>query len=345
MLCRNAVTDLTKKRERERLPARPDPYWQRLYKGAYLGFLRGPDTWRARYRGRDKKQQFKPLGEAIDYDEAKRRAEAWLEQISGSTVRTVKRGTVREALADYLADLRRHGRADAAAEAGWRFKTTLYKDPDAPSEKDDPLADVELESATQDDFQDWRDRLMAGRQARTVNRYVRAAVAGLNRAVELGHIGNPATWTLKELADDVSEEGDTAVFLSAEQRAGLIAAASPETAAFLRGLELSGARPKELANANVGDFDGESLRLAHKKGRPPKLRMRRTVLSEDGVAFFAKQARDKLPGAPLFTEDGKQRWRRAESSPCRGPPCFAPRSPLALADTRRDAASAASRPR
>jgi hypothetical protein len=37
----------------------------------------------------------------------------------------------------------------------------------------------------------------------------------------------------------------------------LITSASPEAADFLRGLELSGARPKELAEAAVADFDGE----------------------------------------------------------------------------------------
>jgi len=48
-------------------------------------------------------------------------------------------------------------------------------------------------------------------------------------------------------------------------------------AAFASRLELSGARPKELAEAVVSDFDGERLRLSHRKGRPPKLRSRCTV--------------------------------------------------------------------
>ena len=48
-------------------------------------------------------------------------------------------------------------------------------------------------------------------------------------------------------------------------------------AAFLQGLELTGARPKELAEAEAADFDGQALRLVHRKGRPPKLRIRYTV--------------------------------------------------------------------
>ena len=79
-----------------------------------MGFRRGPDTWMARYRGRDRKQQWHPLGEVIEYDEAKRRAEAWISQMVGAAVRATKRSTVKAALEAYLADLRLHGRADAA---------------------------------------------------------------------------------------------------------------------------------------------------------------------------------------------------------------------------------------
>jgi hypothetical protein len=111
------MTDLSRKRERDRLAVRREPYWMRLGEGAHLGFRRGPDTWLARYRDREKHRQFFPLGEGLDYDEAKRRAEEWLSQLAGSAVRAVKRDTVKAALESYLADLRRHGRNDAAKEA------------------------------------------------------------------------------------------------------------------------------------------------------------------------------------------------------------------------------------
>lgn len=111
------MMDLSRKRSRITLPLRRDPYWQRLAAGAYLGFRRGPDTWHARFRGRDKKQQYQPLGEALEYDEAKRRAEEWLAQLTGSPVRAIKRGTVLAALDSYLSDLRRHDRSGAATKA------------------------------------------------------------------------------------------------------------------------------------------------------------------------------------------------------------------------------------
>ena len=295
------MADLSRKRDRDRLPIRREPYWQRLTKGAALGFRRGPDTWVARFRARDGKHLYRSLGESLEFDEAKRRGETWLSQLVGSAVRSVKRSTVREALEAYLADLRRHGRPDSAREAEGRFKTLVYGD---------PVADLDLEGVTRDDFLEWRDRLLGGRQARTVNRNVRAVVAALNYAMELGYVGNPAAWKLKALSDDIEESGETAVFLDAGQRKALIMSASPAAARFLRGLELTGARPKELAAAVVADFDGQTLRLAHRKGRPAKLRTRHVVLAEEAIEFFNKQSKDKLPGAPLFTEDGETRWRR-----------------------------------
>jgi integrase len=299
--------DLSRKRERDRLTPRPDCYWQRLAEGAYLGFRRGPDTWHARFRSRDGKQRYQPLGEALEYDAAKERAEAWLSQLAGSPVRSAKRDTVLAALESYVADLRRHSRGDAAKKAEGEFKTALGFDRKSKGYSD-PLASLQLEDATRDDFADWRDRLVPGRLARTVNRYVRAVTAGLNRAYQLGHVGNPASWRMQALSDD--EETETAVFLTPIQRKGLIGAASANAAAFLRGLELSGARPKELAEAAVSDFDGERLKLSHRKGRPPKLRSRYVVLDIDGVAFFKSQADGKSPSDRLFTPADGKFWRR-----------------------------------
>lgn len=299
--------DLSRTRLRDQLKPRREPYWQRLAAGAYLGFRRGPNTWLARFRGRDKKQQYQSLGEALEFDEAKARAEEWLAQLKGSPVRAVKRGTVIAALETYLTDLQRHGRTDTAKKADGQFRTALGFDRKN-QRYEDPLAGLKLEIMTKDDFLDWRDRLRSGRLPRTVNRFVRAVTAGLNRAHSLGHVGNPAAWRIEGLADD--DQSDTAIFLTPAQRKGLINAASPEAASFLRGLEYSGARPKELATATAADFDGQRLTLSHRKGRPPKLRSRSVVLDKRGVEFFNSQAKGKSLTDLLFTAAGEKAWRR-----------------------------------
>lgn len=284
------------------LPARREPHWQRLGKGAYLGFRRGPDTWIARYRARDGRQHYHPLGDLEEFDAAKRAAEAWLGQLSRVPGRTARRGTVGMALEAYIADLKRHRRTDAAKENEVRFSRIIAKD---------VIGELALEDATRDDFLEWRERISAGLLPRTVNRNVAAVVAGLNRAHRaLGFVGNADAWRLDRLADDVEDEGDTAIFLSPAQRAAIIEKAVPRAADFLRALQFTGARPKELAAAKVEDFDGQTVRLAHRKGRPAKLRTRRTVLSDAGVRFFANLAAGKAEGALLLTVDGEQAWKR-----------------------------------
>lgn len=299
------MPDLSRKRDRERLAVRDWPYTQRLSQGAYLTYRRGFDrnTWGVRYRdgaGKQNPTTF-PEVDPDDYDEAKRRAEDWLKQMTGTAVRAAKRADIKAGLEAYLADLRRQGRFDAATGAEWRFKKYVWSD---------PLASVELEKATRDDFSEWRDRHREGRAARTIERQFRSIKAGLNKALKLGYVGNPSAWDLEALQDDVDDSGETAVFLSPDQRKALIAAAEPAAGTFLRALELTGARPHEMSKARVSDFDGERLRLAHRKGKPPKLRVRYVQLDVDGLAFFRDQCKDRLQNAWIFTEDGEQQWRR-----------------------------------
>ncbi len=301
------MPDLSRKKDRMALPQRREPHWQKLAKGAALGFRRGPNTWLVRYippstrKGATRQWQALDRIAADDFGGAKRAAEEWLEQIAGSGVRSAKRSTVEAALRAYLADLRRHGRADTAREAEGRFKTCVWRD---------PIASLPFEDVTREDVAEWRERVLKGRKARTVARYYRALRAAANAALALGYVGNEAAWKLRPLVDADGDEGETAVFLNPAQRRAIVGAAALEAGDFLRGLELTGARPMELAAAIVSDFDGSTLRLAHKKGRPPKLRVRRVVLSAAGIELFKRRARDKLPGAHLFTEDGAQPWRR-----------------------------------
>ena len=78
-----ALPELSRKRERDRLLIRREPYWQRLSKGAALGFRRGPDTWVERFRDREGKHQYESFGESLEFHEAKRRAGWWLAQLAG----------------------------------------------------------------------------------------------------------------------------------------------------------------------------------------------------------------------------------------------------------------------
>ncbi len=278
----------------------------RLHKGCYLGFRRGPDTWIARYTTRDAGSNYVYQYSALDahtYDSAKDDAENWFAKMGSSAARIVIRGSVRNALETYSEYLREQGRESTADNADDRFRLIIW---------DDLIADIQLEDLTRQDFREWRERLREGRQNRSVNRHVRSIVAGLNRAVKEGHSGNPEAWQVDPLADDAEGTGEVTVFLAPSQRKAIIDAASPACGDFLRAIEYTGGRPGELADATAADFDANTgtLTLRHKKGRPAKLRARAVVLSDDGLEFFRRMARRKLPAAPLLLDPERQPWGR-----------------------------------
>jgi integrase len=292
---------------RERLTPRREPYWIQLAQGSYLGFRAGAGTWIVRHRKRDGQQQFHSLGRLEEFAEAKRRAERWLAQVANGPYRVSSRGSVRDALASYVRYLRSIGRRATAWDVGKRFRLTVGRK--------SPFGRMRLEDVRREDVELWRRGLRRGRQPRSVNRQVRAVTAALNFAVsKRGHVGNREAWQLEQLIDDA--EDSAAVFLTAEQRAHLIAHCPRPLAALLTGYSHTGARPSELALATASDFDpiAGTLTLRHRKGRGSKLRSRAVLLSNDATAFFRAHARDKLPMAPLISGQDGGHWRAGDWS-------------------------------
>ena len=148
------MTDLTRKSTRERLKVRREPYWQRLSKGAALGFHRGvtSNTWRVRRTDRTGKKTYQALDGATGFDEAKAAAEAWLDQLGngGAVSRSKRRSTVRDALLAYVEHLTRQGRPATAKTSLTRFEQIVWPD---------PIADLPLHSLTRHDLREWRERL------------------------------------------------------------------------------------------------------------------------------------------------------------------------------------------
>ena len=296
------MQNVTTKTARDKLPERQEPYWHALGNGAHLGYRqKGPGSWIARFRDRTGQRHFQALGSHADFNAAKEAAEEWIKQISAGSRRIPARGSVRDALAAYLRHLRSVGRRGTAWEAGQRFRLTVARDSE--------FGTMKLKDVAREDAEAWRNGLKKGRANRSVNRQVRAVRAALNYAVEhAGHIGNVKAWKLTMLVDDA--EAASPVFLTADHRDKLIAAAPPTLAALLTGYGHTGARPSELAAAKVADFNPQSntITLKHHKGRGGQLRSRATSLSDDGVKFFKEQVKNKLPGAPLISNDEGGHW-------------------------------------
>lgn len=300
------MIDLTLKSTRLDLTPRRAPYWQWLEEGKAIGFRRGPDTWQARYY-RDGKHHHQALGKTDKYSEALRRATIWFGQMSREGI-DVHRGTVQQALMAYIEDLRKVARPEAASEALGRFQQLVWPD---------PLAALPLDTLKRGQIDAWRERVRQGGQkargATTINRYFRLLAAGLSRAVKLGWVGNREAWKLEKISDERDDLGDTGYFFTRAQRDALLAAASPQARVFFRALDLTGARPGEIARAVVSDLiGGKVLVLKHQKGSKAKRRQRRVVLTVDGKALMQEQAARKGSNDLLFPDPQGQQWDRWE---------------------------------
>jgi integrase len=297
------MANLSNQREREALPPRRQPYWQRLTPGNFLGFRPGANTWHARHRDRDGRQHQTTFPAIRLYSEAREAAAQWCLRMRTPHGGVAKRGTVADALMSHVTYLRHLCRDKAADAVLQDYQSTVWQD---------PLASIQFERLTREDVEAWRGRLDNGRrQLITINQYVRMVIAGLNGAVERGWLANPAAWKLRKLQEPQAD-GEAAVFLTPEQRNAVIEACPPESAAFFRALELTGCRPGELAAAETKGFNAtlQKLRLAHRKGRTPALKIRWVYLTGEAAELVAAQAVGRGQHEPLFRRADGRAWDR-----------------------------------
>lgn len=307
---------------RDALKPRHTPYWHRVRKGCYLGFRKVSATstgaWLARFRIEDTgKQQLHSLGKLDKippnerFDAAMREAELWFKHMgSGGSGEVV---TVADACRDYVADLRQKKGDKAANDADGRFKRWVY-----PNAK---LAGTPLLKLTSKAVNDWRtalantkamqqDKTKAATKARSasaLNRDMTTLRAALNLALENGHVTTDAAWKAK-LRPIKNADGRRMVYLDLDQRRALIASAPADLGAFLRALSLVPLRPGAMAALTAGSFDKRLATLTIGKDKNGEDRM--ITLPPSTAAFFAQQAKDKLPGAPLLAQAGGKAWNK-----------------------------------
>lgn len=305
------------------LKPRHTAYWQRIRKGCYVGFRKksasGPGAWLACYRHEDTgKRVVHSLG-ALDhlpegerFDAAQGAAEEWFRHMGAGGASEAK--TVRAACEDYLRHLRSLGRGNAADDAEGRFRRFVYGDA--------KFAGIELLRLKHAQVKAWRTKLSGEpaipqnkaseaprrpRSAASINRDMTALRAALNYALAERHTTSAAAWetALKPIphADNRRE-----VYLDAKQRRRLIDKAAPDLAALLRALSLVPLRPGAVAALKVGHFDkrlGVLTIRTDKNGKP-----RQITLPAETSAFFAEQAENKLPSAPLLTRADGAAWNK-----------------------------------
>lgn len=308
--------NLSKVGERQKLKARREPHWQRLRAGCFLGFRPsrrdGPGTWIARAYDEDAgKYRVKSLGDFGNlagnerFAAAKKAAEAMADLVEAGGEVRAKLETVADACREY---------AKSHPEADERFRRYVYSD---------PVVRIKLDKLRRRHLKDWRERLEAQpalvsrrkeaepiyreRAAATVNRDMAVFRAALAKVLSPGTPNSEAAWqeALKAIPNATRRR---TLYLDRDQRRKLLEVIDEEAAPFVRALCLLPLRPGALAALVVGDFDGRTSELTvgkDKNGKP-----RRIELPEDAGKLFSKQAKDKLPTAPLFMRSNGKAWNK-----------------------------------
>ena len=307
---------------RTSLKIRREPYWHRLSKGAYLGYRKmiagSGGSWVGRLLDEDSgKQSYTALGDFSErpdferFDAAKKAAQAWCDHRSagGSAIAI----TVGEACKRYVQKQRDENKETAAKDYEVRFKRWMHCDR--------KLSNTPLVKLSAGQVNDWRvklsktpslkqDKTKIGTKARapsTVNREMAILKAALNLAVRDGYATSDAAWKYK-LTPIKDATGRRDCYLDADQRRALIANAPSDLALLLKALSLLPLRPGAVAALTAGNFDKRLSVLTLGKDKSGK--DRKIPLPPATAAFFAEQARDKLPAAPLFARADGQFWNK-----------------------------------
>ncbi|NMM12457.1 MAG: integrase [Rhodoferax sp.] len=307
---------------RDALKLRREPYWHLVTKGKFLGYRKmtiGPGgTWIT--RGLDEstgKQNYHALGAFLDvpdnerFNAAFKTAQDWFGHIGSGGSKVVL--TLGEACQRYIDKARAEGRESGAVDLEGRFRRWVFSDA--------KLSNTPVMKLTAGMMNDWRNKLVKTpaieqdktkkatkpRAASSINREMAVLKAALNLALEDGHATSDTAWKTKlRPIKDATQRRDC--YLDMDQRRALIASAPADLAALITALSLIPLRPGAVAALTAGSFDKRLSVLT--VGKDKAGRDRKITLPSSTASFFAAQAKDKLPTAPLIARADGKFWNK-----------------------------------
>lgn len=308
---------------RNALKIQREPYWHRLSKGVYLGYRKMTTTaaggsWILRaIDGSTGKQAYKALGDFSEladnlrFDAAQKAARVWSSHLDAGGSNGVL--TVKQACDNYIVKLRDGKKEGAAKDAIGRFRRWVYSDV--------KLSNTPVMKLTPGMLNDWRNKIVKSptipqdktkestkaRAASSINREMAVLKAALNLALEDGHATSDTAWKIK-LKPIKDADKRRECYLDPGQRRKLIANAPADLAAYITALSLVPLRPGAVAALTVGHFDKRLGVLTVGKDKAGK--DRKIGLPKSTAAFFAEQAKDKLPTAPLLARADGKFWNK-----------------------------------
>lgn len=305
---------------RGKLLVRREPYWDRITALSYLGYRKmtsdSAGSWVLRTQeektgGKKYKAlgTFSALPDHQRYDAAIKTARTHLAHIEqGGSTDTI---TVGEACNRLVTSYRNAGREKAAKDAEGRFKRWVHSNK--------KFAATPLMKLASGMLADWRTKLAKTpamhqnkkvvsdkpRAASSLNREMAVLKTALNLALEDGYATSGHAWSSK-LKPVKDATGRRDCYLDAGQRRKLIEHATPDLAILIRALALLPLRPGAVAALTVGNFDKRLGVLVIGKDKAGK--DRKITLPASTTAFFAEQAKGKLPEAPLCSRANGKAW-------------------------------------
>lgn len=216
--------------------------------------------------------------------------------------------TVADACRDYVDALRKDGRKSAADDADRRFQRTVYAD---------RIGKLSLAKLTQDDMEDWRDRVERGDLAElptkkgrppkakpltkaSVNRMRTVLVAALNRAVTRRKVTPDRIIEWANVKPYKSAGNRRDLYLDKKQRRALLDKADAGIRDVMECIILTGCRPGDPAAVLRRDYDAKHGAVTFRT----KGHTRTVPLSPAAKALFDRLAKGKLPAVPMFTNGG-----------------------------------------
>ena len=311
--------DITKVNIRQKLPPKREPYWSAISKGCHLGFrkmgVKSEGTWCARFTdektGKKHYRSFGSLDMHPDHrriDIAKELASQWFTHLGrgGSTTSY----TVRDVCNRYVRYIKESKGEKAASDIEKRFSNYVLNQKN--------IADLDVSKLTPTIIQDWRTYLThlptksgqnrgKARSRSSLNRDMTCFRAALNLSLRDGISISDFAWKEKlRPLPDADKRRD--VYLDRAQRKSLVDACKPDLASFIQVQCWLPLRPGALAELTVSNFDPKLKTLNIEKDKVN--RNRKIKLPEKLAEYLATQCCNKLPKAPLLSQDNGKSWQK-----------------------------------
>jgi integrase len=324
---------------RLKLASRAEPYWTVISEGCALGYRRGATggTWIVRFRDDAGKQHYAALGAADDardpdglsvfsFAQAQAKARDWFKvkaaEQAGGFVPLDGPYTVKDAIADYLADYkRRGGKAADRAEAAVR----AWIEPE--------LGTIQITKLTKARIQGWHQKVAetpprlrtrtgevqkhrepdatpegVRRRRSAANRVLTVLKAALNHAHREGRCASDDGWRQVR----AFREADAARlrYLSDDEARRLVNVCASDFRTLVTAALLTGCRYGELTALTVADFNPDSgtIRIPISKSGKP----RHVVLTQEGRDFFVAAIGGRVGSARLLVSKNGRPWAKSE---------------------------------